>query len=847
VSAVAVDFPDEHGHLVAVTAVTAGDELVASAAISDLTLFVGDVADFAEEGGWLTIGGNVIAYTTCDDDLSTITLTTAMVATAAVEDRVDVWDADSNQPVVEYVASVMLDGQDEGDPIEAAIDHSLVDLLSPTINSEGGWSVDLEWTTDDDLTVVRVNGKQPFQTAAFLDPGTIPDPIPITPPVVSPAVTLTGIPGGIIGRAEAVSPSTLIEYHISTTSGFTPTQGDSVTLIPPATRATVIVIDHMPDGSSLIEDTFYYIRTIATNAAGSAAPSAEVAGKMDMNAVRSLVVAELFAGFILGNRIQMGAGYLDANEGLVLPQPDGTTTRLTLDGVTPSTISGFLIALGATVQDNLNLYGLAQEFGIFRLANGISDPLVKAGMSRTWTSLTTDIASGSSPASSYGLLWNSGLSRWETVRTFFGPVFNRYDSTTGAQTSTISLGTPEFEPRGGVALVGTNYYVLGYDTLLAQWWVKKYNGSLVHQPAGDWQYVADPSGGTPTIFSDGTNLIIARCPGAGANVGKPVVRTYNTTGTLSATVICDTAQPAGSTDLTGLYVGSADFGAARIVVSAQGIAARAFDSAGVRAATHDFNRAGFTNVNGLAWDGTRFHHLDDAGHVWHYAVGHVSAGTIWGGYTWYDADTSSGSSVHETKVSPAASFSWPARSFLVVDAQPAPEVGVTDPTKRDKANLVQIYAGPLSTTERLQASPALGITTAVLENLSTGAALAPTSSTFSSAGVTPGLFRSDKADGSSVPYTWFDGAGDGRAMRMLQSGNVLTGTLVATVETDLTITFAVAFAATPTVTCDPVGSATSLLHSYVKSTSTTGCVITVKRDTGTAQFTVGWQAMAATQ
>ena len=43
-----------HGQLVAVSQTKDGDQLVAAAAVGDSTLFVGDVADFDEEGGWLS-------------------------------------------------------------------------------------------------------------------------------------------------------------------------------------------------------------------------------------------------------------------------------------------------------------------------------------------------------------------------------------------------------------------------------------------------------------------------------------------------------------------------------------------------------------------------------------------------------------------------------------------------------------------------------------------------------------------------------------------------------------------------------------------------------------------------
>jgi hypothetical protein len=158
-----------------------GDELVVAASAGANLLLIGNSCDFDEDGGWLTINGEVHQYLSVGandtDDPETITLADTLVASAAVETRVDVWDADNNTAVVEWVAHVILDGQTDGDAMPASADHALIPLLTQGIRAEGGESVTLECVAPS----TRQSGKvKPARAARESAVGNLPRASPIS-------------------------------------------------------------------------------------------------------------------------------------------------------------------------------------------------------------------------------------------------------------------------------------------------------------------------------------------------------------------------------------------------------------------------------------------------------------------------------------------------------------------------------------------------------------------------------------------------------------------------------------------------------------------------------------------
>ena len=146
-----------HGHVVAVNAERLGDNLDADATTAATTLVVGDVADFDELGGSVLVNGEVLRYSTCDDDAGTVTLVDPLPADAELGDPIYVWDTQRLAIAVEYIAQVEIDSDDAGDPIEAVIASHLVDDLPDGIRGLVGESVLLE-EDDDEWRVVDVLG-----------------------------------------------------------------------------------------------------------------------------------------------------------------------------------------------------------------------------------------------------------------------------------------------------------------------------------------------------------------------------------------------------------------------------------------------------------------------------------------------------------------------------------------------------------------------------------------------------------------------------------------------------------------------------------------------------------------
>lgn len=818
-----------------------GDELAVDTAAGATVLVVVDVADFDEGGGLLLLGDEVLAYETVDDDTSTITLADPTTVDAEAGDSVQLWDSLAAAPAVEWTAQVLLDDSADGDPLVASIDHGLIDAFPDGIRDAlQGESVVLE-RDDSDIEIVDILGKQLTRDLSFADPTTIPEPVAVEPPEESPAVTVTGMPSGLVIAAEKVASTTLITYHIGITSDFIP---DTDTASGPATHSTVHVANTLPDGSPFVAGTTYYVRTVASNTAGEAAPSDAVEARLDLDAVADLIAAQLVAGFAIVGSIQIGAMTIDADNGLDIPG----ILNIPVNGIDVPSWLGFFTALGLTVRDNLNIYGIAQLAGKIIASNGISDPRVKARLSADWPNQTiADIGGGPTESSRYrGLAWDSATDLWFAGFYFFGPGIHLIDPATGEVVWSMGVtGThtgPNFEVYGYTYLAGSHYF-LGVDSSRSgRRFV--YIVDSTGAKTGEWEYVHETgSPYDPTLGNDGTNIIIARCSSSGA----VAVRSYDpATGTVAASAVVTTHSP--EVDLTGVYWGSADFGDDRIVVShLHGF--YVYDNTGVRHAGQEWGVAGATWVRVFGWDGTEFSHMDASGRLWRYLAGHTSTSTIYGGYTWPDTDTG-GTGTHETAVSPAQSFSWPARTRLNIKGDSAPDAGVIDPSLHDLANQVAIYAGTSSTTMRLQAVLAVGEDSWTATGpLDTGSAIAPTTSDYPTGGSAPGGFESAEVDGSGTPLTYWNGDGSGRAMLDHQAGAISTGAFTGTGSGNANVvhvTFAVPFLAPPVVNVwNPADPA--LRVCWAESVDEAGFDLNAYRTSGTGAFSAQWAAFATTQ
>ncbi|HET7408091.1 MAG TPA: hypothetical protein VFJ21_13285 [Mycobacteriales bacterium] len=142
----------EHGRIVSVSTETVGSTLTADVAAGVTVLPVYDAAAFdSENGGSVSVGGSVLAYSTADDDASTVTLTDPLPAAASDGDRVDCWNPLYQAPFTVKTAMVQLDGDDDNpDPIEATVPHFLADKLADGDRGGPGESCTLEYDADED-------------------------------------------------------------------------------------------------------------------------------------------------------------------------------------------------------------------------------------------------------------------------------------------------------------------------------------------------------------------------------------------------------------------------------------------------------------------------------------------------------------------------------------------------------------------------------------------------------------------------------------------------------------------------------------------------------------------------
>lgn len=159
--------PDYHGAV-----------LTADLAIGDMVLHVDDVADFDEdaaerdarimlgvdsttEGALDASTATSLAYVTCDDDASTVTLLTASTVAASSGDRIYVQDPVSGLPVVDYVVMVALDdGDTTGDSLPVTLSSGLASTVGD-LSDLSDQSITFEEDDDGELIATDLPGASP--------------------------------------------------------------------------------------------------------------------------------------------------------------------------------------------------------------------------------------------------------------------------------------------------------------------------------------------------------------------------------------------------------------------------------------------------------------------------------------------------------------------------------------------------------------------------------------------------------------------------------------------------------------------------------------------------------------
>jgi hypothetical protein len=150
------------GHVTSIATSYRGGTLSADAALGATTIYVNDVADFAEEGGSLRIAksdGTFLTaqtYTAIDDDASSITLAAGLASAVVNGGLVRVLDADGND-AVDTEATVVDDNDDSVVVVDVA--HALIPLLTESVRAGINEAVLVARDTSGAWTVTDVLGK----------------------------------------------------------------------------------------------------------------------------------------------------------------------------------------------------------------------------------------------------------------------------------------------------------------------------------------------------------------------------------------------------------------------------------------------------------------------------------------------------------------------------------------------------------------------------------------------------------------------------------------------------------------------------------------------------------------
>ena len=120
------------GHVRSVRTIRLGDVLTADANSSDTTLYLEDVEDFDEKGGFVSIEADdgtteIAEYDTVDFDANTLDIPLGIVNSYSSGDAVLIYTGDDNHPyVTERRAQVEVDDSDDDDEVlDVRIPHAL--------------------------------------------------------------------------------------------------------------------------------------------------------------------------------------------------------------------------------------------------------------------------------------------------------------------------------------------------------------------------------------------------------------------------------------------------------------------------------------------------------------------------------------------------------------------------------------------------------------------------------------------------------------------------------------------------------------------------------------------------
>lgn len=737
------------GIVLEVNSVASGNELEVDHPAGATVLQLVDAEQFlASEGGSLEIDGRIYNFLSADETARTVTLETPLTAAAEYNERVNLFP-----PVIEKWAKVEV--EEDSDVKLALVGQDLYDRIPEGVREVWEQEQVVLEIEDGDLKIANVIGSEPSVSGAFIDPETLPERTPVEAPTVSPVITTTGMPNSILVRAENIDPTSEIQYHMSTDPLFVP---GPTTASGPPTRSTVYIVSELPDGTPLKEGSLYYFRAVAQNALGAAEPSPVVEGSLNLEAVKSVVAQEVVAGFILTGMIQIGMITIDANDGIKIPQSDGSMTQLRADGG-GNTFAGQAILDALDVLGNLNIRGLYNFVnGLVTLGNGVGNPRQQLDVTVSWASTKWTNAGynrrglADNPSLSADLWWTT-----DTVGTLASNV-QAWVKSTGAAYAGFDV-LDGWLALGGLTIVGDRIYVLcAQRTADKTTWVRDNWRVLIYDLLGPNTYrgsfqaltVATSGSTYPSLGTDGTNLVMAWVGSA----SELRFRTFDTAGTqIGATL--NGGVWGGSTSVMAVAKTSQGFSADRYVVTSP-TSIFTHDMTGARVSADTWPPAG-SNIRGLvhSTQDNRWHSFHSGDRVYDYTR---NSGKWDFSYTWVDNDPA-GLGVAESLPAPAriATPTKYARWTLKIPVSP-PDDGTTD-----GANTAALYAAPNGSPLIKQSQLPEGTLQTTFSSLATAGTPAPTVSGFATRLSTAlGRIASSASDALG-PYINLGGDGVGRA------------------------------------------------------------------------------------
>ena len=786
----------EQGRVLEVAEVPAGSEAALVHTVGETLVTLYDTSDFSDGGGEALIGDIVYEYLSKDDDLDTLLLASPLE-----------FDLDEDEEVFVHPGSVVKEAtvqMDEEDAVMARVPHQLFGLMDTGVREENAQE-SIQLTMDSgEWVITDLIGQSFTMHGGYISEGSLPDPTaPTTPPAGSPEITdLSGTPGAIIISVGNVEPGTWINYHISTLQGFT--EGPLTQVA--SSQSTVMVAKALADGTPLIPDVTYYVMVQAENSLGLAPQlSEEKSVQLDLDSVTSVIAERLVAGFILTGRIQVGQAYLDANEGIVIPQPDGTQIRLPIDG-SSATISAHLIARSLTVEDQWSIFGWGRLGGVMTLQNQVEDPIGGPTLSAYVPSWRAQALRGTGNFNSLyqGLAYHTSTT-YAFVRSISSVDVMIMDKRTAAESGNdgdmIDVdwvgGDPITWPTqlkswsknlilygGAFTRIGTSgdYYMIVKDT-------KRSYDTFIYRINSSWDKVGEYRLGPsntfsymPTLTSDGVNLLMLWVP-MSTNL---TMRTYRADLTGSAAPDRTLIGVGKRWHILGAAYGNFGEGATGRLNVQLGLGEELFSRSfrtdtWARVPEEEFSAPRPGAIRGMMYDAglDRLVSYNQYGYLSRYSK-LASTTAVQAKYTWYDGDAAGGT--HESAASDSSSFLIPPRHYLRVETPPAPDWVNTDPLVTDKANRIGVYLGTGLLPPRREVFWPSGVRSGTWESFLNSGVAHPTVTDFDASTSARGSIRSAAGSLGGDPIIELSGGGAGRVgpLAWSSSGVALSDTTTLT-------------------------------------------------------------------